>query len=529
MTRRILTPLAMIAAMVATIPLAGAQQTAPNAQTEIGGLLISPLLQRVVVKAGQTADLRFTADNPRQIRETATFEVLSFTMEDWTYHTVYGADNPRDCSTWFDTKTQDVQVDPGQRKDIHLKLSVPRGSDGTYWCMLKVTPRPDGSVTKSSVMYEIPIVLIAGKNVKPALRVSTPTLTRMPGAKSGYLATLPVESIGDGFTTIGAFGSLRSMPSGRIVNEFRLDDRNLMPQTKRNISFLVPILPDGQYRMQFRAISGTRSLDPIVVDYVVSKGQATLQTEAATMEQTPVTIEPSSINLSIPRGGNRSINVKVTNNGQKAIAVSLSAGALDQNIAGAIGISESTTSLGMDVQIDNDPDPIEPGETRSVHISMAVPDAASGDIWFALVAKEAGNAKALAESSYCSISVPTTQKPELVVENPFIIKDGAKSVAIKYQIRNSGNTALRPDPTAAVLEGGVRLMARIEVGQVGDGGILPGRFVENTIMLPQGLKPGNHVVEVDYQYGPTAIAKLRVPITIVASQKAQPKAKTAQK
>jgi len=529
MTRNLLSSLAALAAIGFIVPTAAAQGKAPSAQTEIGGLLVSPLLQRVVVKPGQPGSLRFVADNPRQVRETATFELLSFSLEDWTYHTTYGAENPRDCSTWFDTKSQDLQVDPGQRKELLIKFNVPRGTAGAYWCMLKVTPRPDGSTTQSAVMYEIPLVMIAGKNEKPSLRVSTPTLTRVPGAKSGVLATLPVESIGDGFTTIGAFGTLRSLPSGRVVNDFRLDDRNLMPQTKRNLSFLVPTLIDGQYRLQFRAISGTRSLDPITVDYVVAKGQATPLSEAGALEQTPVTLEPSAINLSIPRGGNRSVNVKITNNGTKPLSLALTASALDQNVAGSIGISDTQAPIGMDVQIENDSEPLDPGETRTVHISMAVPDTASGDLWFALVAKETGNAKALAESSYCTISVPTTQKPELTVDGPSVIKDRAKCIAVKYSIRNTGNVALRPEATAAVLEGGVRLMARLEVGVVGDGGILPGKVLENTVMLPHDMKPGTHIVEIDYQYGPTQIAKLRVPITVLAPATTQPKAKTAQK
>ena len=522
--------LTSIVAVAMLIPSAMAQQKAPTVQSEIGGLLISPLLQRVAVKPGQSTEVRFVAHNPRATKETATFELLSFSLEDWTYRTTYGAENPRDCSSWFQAKTEDVPVDPGQRKEVHLKFDVPRGAEGAYWCMLKVTPRPDGSTTKSTVMYEIPLVLIAGKNSKPSLRVSTPTLTRVPGAKSGFLATLPIESIGDGFTTIGAFGTLRSMPSGRIVNDFRLDDRNLMPQTKRNLSFLVPSLPDGQYRMQFRAIAGTRSLDPITVDYTVTKGQAQPQTSATSLEQTPVTLEPSSINLSIPKGGNRSVNIKVTNNGTKPLSLALTASALEQNVAGAIGISDSKAPLGMTVDVDNDPDPLAPGETRTVRISMEVPETAAGDLWFAIVAKENGNPRALAESSYCSITIPTTQKPELVIENPFVIKDRNKSVAIKFEIRNSGNIALRPEPTAAVLEEGVRLIARIGVAPIGDGGILPGKTLENTIMIPAGLKPGNHTVEIDYQYGPTDFAKLRVPITIPAATStapAKPKAKTA--
>jgi hypothetical protein len=206
----------------------------------------------------------------------------------------------------------------------------------------------------------------------------------------------------------------------------------------------------------------------------------------------------------------------------KPLSINLSANTLDQNLSGSIGVSETKNPVGMSVDIDNDNDPIAPGETRTVRIALEVPETAEGDIWFALVAKENGNAKALAESSYCSISVPSTQKPGLTIENAEVIKDRDKAVAIKYNVRNSGNIALRPEPSAAVLEEGVRLLARVGVTPVGDGGILPGKIIENTIMVPAGLKPGNHVIEIDYQYSATDIAKLRVPITIPAAAKAAP-------
>jgi hypothetical protein len=302
-----------------------------------------------------------------------------------------------------------------------------------------------------------------------------------------------------------------------------------MPETKRNLSFLVPSLPDGQYRVDFRAIEGTRTLQTVSANFVVTQGEPKAVSTGDALEQTPVTLEPSAINLAIPRGGNRSYNIKVTNNGTKSMVIALNAAGLEQTISGAIGISETQSPIGMTVDIDNDTEPLEAGETRTVHINLAVPETAEGDIWFALVAKEPGNNKSLVESSLCSISVPLTQKPNLVIENAVVIKDRGKSIAIKYQVRNSGNIALRPEATAAVLEAGIRLLDRIGVEVVGDGGILPGKVIENTIMIPAKLKAGNHVVEIDYQYGPTSFAKARVPITILGATTAPAKSTAAKK
>ncbi len=489
-----------------------------NPQSGVGGLLISPLLQRQAVHVNQKTSIDFKMENPETVRDSSVLEILPFTMEDWTYKTVYGDSGAHACSGWFTQKAQTIVLDAGAKQEVHLAMSVPADATGPYWCMLKVSPRPLGSITKSLVVYEIPVVLIVGNNPRPALKVYSPIIKRFTANDKSTMmsAILPVENTSDGFTIIGATGTLRSIDTGRILRDFILDDRNLMPGTKRQMSFLMPNLTDGRYRLEFRAIMGTRSLQAVSADYVVSKGDAVPASEATAFERSPISIEPSALNVSVPREGSRTLTVKITNNSEKPIKAEFSAKPLEQTKSGAIGLGDGVLPAGIELDHDYDGTPLDPKETRLVQIHVTVSPDAQGDIWFGLAAKDTESKTTLAESIFCTITVPTTQAPMLKLENATVVKDGDKNLAIKFDIHNSGNVALRPEPTGSVLENGVRLVDRISVPIIGDGGLLPGKTVSCEAMLPPHLKPGSHIVEFSYQYGLKDFATLRVPITVKA-------------
>jgi hypothetical protein len=493
---------------------------ADNSRSAVGGILISPLLQRVSCAAGRKAEVVFVTENPGTVVETAQAEILSFTMEDWTYRTIYGTDHPRDCAAWFTNKTNDITVQPGQRLELHLELNVPRGAAGPYWCMLKFTPRPNGSQTKSLVVYEIPIVFIIGKNPKPVVKIGTPFLRKMdPKSKTtSMMAVLPMDNDSEGFSVLGATGTLRNASTNRVLNDFIVEDRNLMPKTKREMVFVIPAVPDGRYKIDFKPELSARTLPTVSSEVIVAKGVPKLATEAMTMETTPVTAEPNSINLSIPAGGQRSTTIKVTNSSNRAISLDVKPASIEQAANGSVGIGDSPLPFGLGVEVSGDLTNIQPGQSATARVRILVPKEAVGDLWFGLSIKESGNGASMADSILGTISVPKTEKPGLAVEEPFEVKDGAKTLAFKFKVHNLGNVALRPEGNASVLADGIRLVDRLLVPTVGDGGLLPGKTVENMVMLPPNLKPGSYVVEVAYQYTEQDYGRIRLPFKVVAGK-----------
>jgi hypothetical protein len=463
-------------------------------------------------------------ENPGTVVETAQAEILAFTMEDWTYRTIYGTEHPRDCAAWFAKKNNDITVQPGQRLELHLDLSVPRGALGPYWCMLKFTPRPNGSQTKSLVVYEIPIVFIIGKNPKPVVKIGTPFLRKMdPKSKTtSMMAVLPMDNDSEGFSVLGATGTLRNAATNRVLNDFTVEDRNFMPKTKRELVFVVPAVPDGRYKIDFKPELGARTMPTVSSEVIVTKGVPKLATEAMTMETTPITTEPGSITLSIPAGGQRTSVVKFTNNSNREISLDVKPASIEQAANGSVGIGENPLPFGLGVEVSGDFSNIKPGQSATARVRMLVPKEAEGDIWFGLSVKEAGNGASMADSVLGTITVPKTEKPNLVVEAPLELKDGAKTLAFKFKVRNGGNVALRPEGNASVLADGIRLVDRLLVPVIGDGGLLPGKTVENMVMLPPNLKPGSYVVEVAYQYTEQDYGRIRMPFKVVAGKPTKP-------
>lgn len=496
----------------------------------IGGMLVSPLIQRLSCQPGRKAEVVFTTENPGRVRETAQAEILPFTMEDWTYKTIYGTDHARDCSKWFTSRTNDLTTEAGQRQELRLKVEVPRGTDGAYWCMLRYTPKPNGSVTKSLAVYEIPIVFIIGKNPKPIVKVATPYLRRAnTNAKnSAMMAVLPLNNDSDGFSVLGAVGTLRVRETNRVVADLRIEDRNLMPHTKRELAFVVPNVPDGNYRLEMRTVLGSRTLPPVSSEISITRGTPKLASEMSTLETSPITAQPSSLNFAIPAGGQRTASVRLTNNSNHDMSFEVLPVSVEQSTSGAVGIGTGTLPSGLAVDISGEMSNVKPGQSALARVHIVVPKTAQGDLWFGLSIREASNGKALADAMFATVSVPKTEKPLLALESPVEVRDRARLVAVKYMVRNAGNIALRPEATAAILADGVRLVDRLAVPDAGDGGILPGKVIANSVMLPSNLKPGAYVAEIAYQYGEKDYARLRIPFNVAASAPTAPrKAATA--
>jgi|GEM_PF-1086872 len=492
------------------------------ARSAIGGILVSPLIQRLSSTAGRKAEVVFIAENPGQNTEIAEANIQPFTVEDWTYRTIYGTDHPHDCSNWFKSKTNTVTITPGQRQEVRLQVEIPRGTEGPYWCMLKFTPRPNGSLTKSLVVYEIPIVFIVGKNPKPVVKVGSPLMRRVdPKSRSTTMsAILPLTNDSDGFSVIGASGTLRRADTNRVVADFSVEDRNFMPHSKRELNFVIPNVADGRYKLDFKTFLGIRSLPLVSSDVVITKGVPKLASEVAQLETTPITMEPSSLNLAIPAGGQRTSVVKITNNSNHEISLDMKPVSIEQGTNGSIGIGDGGLPFGLNVEISGEISRIQPGQSATARVRMMVPKEAKGDLWFGLSVKEAQNGSSLADAVFATVSVPKTEQPNLEVIEPTPVKDGSRTIAIKYKVTNSGNVALRPEANATVLADGVRLVARLAVPEVGDGGILPGKTIANSVMLPAGLKAGEYVVEIAYQFGEQNFGRIRVPVSVPATKSA---------
>jgi hypothetical protein len=498
----------------------GFAQGTTNVKPDIGGILITPTKFRVDVRSGQRGFLEFRLENPSRERAIARMDIVSYLPADWTYDLQENAVNPRDASQWFAERNFAVELVPGQKKSVKLKYAVPRGLTGTYWCMLRFMPRPVSSTTPRKIVLEMPIIFMLGGRERPVVKVSSPIVTKIFGKspKSPLLVNLPMTNEGLGLAVVGATGEIKNMTTGRVLSNFVITDRNLLPLSKRYIAFRLPELPDGQYRITMRAELGNRRLPPVSTDYVVIANEAKPITEATIMELPPVFIDPSAINLAAPAGSARSQAVRVVNTSDREIVLDIAPRALEQAATGGIGLGGESLPPGLFADVIPRSLTLRPKAMGITRLTLKSEKTAQGELWFGLAITERNNANAFSDTIESCLSIAGTTRPNLEIVNGTIEKINGRPINVGFTVRNIGNQALLPEPSAVVLEEGVRLAARLEVPVTGTGGILPGVELPNSVMLPIDLKPGEYVVEISYKFGESedAVARLRMPITVAA-------------
>lgn len=498
-------------------------------RSAIGGLLVSPTIFREFVSLpGTKRTLKLKVECPNNPTATTTegkLDIKSFMPDDWTYKTKFDVKHDRDCSQWFAKRYEDMTLRPSEKRELQLNYVVPRDAEGTYWAMIQFRPRPVGADQGAAVIYEIPIILTVKRARKPEVTFSTPELLPVPGGPGRFQARIAMTSVGNTYVPIGMTASVRDLNrNGRVVDEESIEDRNLLPGTKRHLAVVMGGVSDGRYRLTVRVDLGRRRIPPLVADYVVQQGKPVPASEAVITKQIPVIIDPEAKPFGeIAAGGQRVQAMKITNQSGKPVSLALSTRCLEQSSGGSIGIGEAPVAAGLTLDLKPSELSLAPGRTGVVILIARLDRAAKGDYWFGVEVKDREDPKGLSEVMMANIVVKGTTQPNMTVGSPEIVTDNlGRPVTVRYIVTNSGNMALRPQAEAIVLEGGLRRVAALEVPMKGDGGMIPGARIPNLVMLPPDMKPGAYTVDIVYRYGDDLAATLSVPLT-VPEVKAAPK------
>ena len=492
----------------------------------VGGVLLSPTIYRVAVRAGQKGELTFTVANPGEVSNVARLTMRSFVPQDWTYASQYDVQHPRDASSWFAVRESTSTLTPGGKSVQTMKFSVPQKIKGSYWCVLQCNAKPAASSNTANIVIDVPVLFTVGQMARPRLKVGSPLLEKkFENPASPLVASLPLENDGEGYATTGAVGKLVNVITGRTVQTFTRGKINLFPGTKQHVASGIAPLPDGQYLLEYRTQLGSRLLPTVGSRFVVVKGVPTAQLAAALLELPPLTFDPAGISLSVPAGSTRSQSLRISNTSDREITIDIAPKSLEQTSSGILGAGAGALPAGLTAVVTPTSLTIPAKATATARVSLKADRGAQGDLWFGLSITERGNANALSETINGSLSVAGTAKPMLEVVNGAVDGVDGRPLGVRFAVRNTGNQALQLVPNAAVLQDGINLVARLTVPVEGSGGILPGVELPGSTMLPADLKPGKYEVEVSYQYGEELYAKLRVPIKVDEPKAKAPPAK----
>jgi len=472
-------------------------------------MAVTPLMFRTEVRPGTTVAFPIEVQNLQQNLLTVNFSLDSVTFEDWSYLPHFGVPHAHDCSSWFSMKELNRTVKGSTRETLELTAKIPSVHQGVYWCMARLTPHFQGDSSTIYAQYQIPIILFIGHQPRPDLKLGTPTLTGSPASSQ---ISVPFENNGEGFTVIGANVEMRQVGSNRLVGTFYDADRNLFPGSKRNLFFSPGSLQKGQYVIISKPQAGTRSFSRIMGSYTVSADGIKPTAPGESLEMSPITLDPPAIHVAMPAGAQRSSVVRVFNNSQKSVNVSVQVRALSQNQSGGFELGQDGPKSGLTVVSDPPNLQLDAGRSGAVRLSLTTDKTVTGDVWFGVSAKtEATNE--IAEEIYGSISVPGGV-PKLELTQLNLKKIGNYPLSIRFSIKNTGTMSLKPIGFAQVLEQGLTPTATLQVPTLGGGGVLPGSVLENEVMLPPNLRPGAYTVDVKYQYGDELFADLTVPVMV---------------
>lgn len=520
-----------IGCLFATLPSANAQtaQLRPDdLNSAIGGWLVSPTIFREFVSsAPRRGSLKLKIECPpialnRAVR--GEIDVRPFMPEDWTYKSLVGQDHPRDCSKWFPKRAWDQTLNPGAKEVISLDYEIPRDASGCYWAMIQVKPRPVGSDRGATVIYEIPVIMTVRRAAKPEITLVSPELTAVPNAPGNFQAKMGMINDGSSFAVIGMLATLRDLTRNRVVTEQAIEDRNILPGTRRHLSVMLPSIPDGRYRLSVRADLGRRRIPAMETEYVIQRGVPQRATPEILAKQIPVVIDPAAKPFpETQAGGVRAQSIKVINQSNKPMSLDVATKPLEQSASGSIGVADTPIPPGLVVETRPNQLTLAPGQTGVVTIIARLDRAAKGEYWFGVEVKDRQDPNGLSELMVTQLPVKGTLSANMTLATTEIVKDSdGKPVVIKFTALNDGNQALKPQARCFVLDG-VRRAAELEVPVKGDGGFLPGATIPNQVMLPPDLKPGTYNVEIIFQYGQELAKTLRVPVVIPEPKKPAPK------
>ncbi len=493
-------------------------------------MAVVPVMFRQPARPGGVVTLRIGVQNLEAGPLTAQLEIRPVTYQQWTYGPILDKATKYDCSTWFAETKVEGTVKARSEGVFTLKCNIPKGTEpGAYYCMGTIVPKFSNDNSKIVTQYQIPIILYVGNQPKVDLKFGSPELTA--STKENFVE-VPFQNESEAFLVVGATIQVRDLTTGRIVAVRTDSDRNLYPESNRKLHFTVPLLADGQYRVQAVCQAGTRTYRPITADFVVRDNVSKPLTDKTLISLPPFVVDPGRVHVNMPAGSKRQLAIKFTNISDKPLTVSLTSHKLSQQSNGSLQVLDDGPVPPLGVTLTPDTITIEPKRVTTARVTLTLDAGASGDNWFAISAITT-TGDSMSEEVYGSATVPETREvkfqPKVSIVEKEIGKVGAGyPISVDYEVTNTGNIALKPQVTAGVLESGLTAVATIEVPVLGDGGILPGATLHNRLMLPLTLKPGTYAVEIKYQYGEDLFERKLIEFNVPAP-KATPSANPPKK
>lgn len=503
----------LLGAMILFAPMALGQNSPADA---VGGLSYFPVLYRIQAQPGKPGTIELNISSPRSAPVEARLSIHSFLLEEWSYRSQYDVPHALDASSWFKERNVSHTVKTATAYKQVFNFNVPQGAHGSYWAMLLFEPKPVGSTQAAKFVYEIPIMIAVGTPLSPHVRVGAPEITQ---ANKSTSLSLSFINDGTGFGLISASAKVTDLGTNQVVTTTMVRDRNLFPSSKRRVNLGIPNLKPGRYRASVNAEFGAIRLPAVTADIDVGPGgKVSTLKSGEFFESAPLSVAPYGLTMPVAAGGSRIQAVRVANNGKEPLTVKMELTGVEQTSDGAVGPSTGAPSKLVKVSCVPDTLTIAPKSTATIRVTVSTDKSATGDLWFGLLFKPVDKPGLIPQQILGVASIGKTLFPDLqLVSKGFQKNRQGVPLLLNYQLKNVGNSGIKPVSNAGVLDLKGKLIAELQVPTATNNGIIPGAVLNAEVMLPPNLADGKYLVKVQTRYGPKSIAVLTVPFTVVNS------------
>jgi len=250
----------------------------------------------------------------------------------------------------------------------------------------------------------------------------------------------------------------------------------------------------------------------------------------ASAETIALSVSPPLIEMSLAQGGDRSLEVTVTNDGDrpfraKAVVVDLT---LNRNGDPLPGPSSSSRwSVAPWVALEPTDIEIRPGEQKKVRCRIRVPRGETGGRYGALLFAAArpvdlagsGMKLETRTGTVLMLTVARTERRRAQVAELDVRSGEGPEVAIAAALRNDGNVHLRAAGEAVIRDGNNRVVARMKLDG-GTGAVLPDGVRDfGARWDARRAKPGSYRLEVRFRASglPAVSRALEFALPLVAA------------
>lgn len=434
------------------------------------------------------------------------------------------APNNRGCSSWMTANPSSFRLPPGATREVTISLMAPAGKEGAFSayidCVAEAIGAPrDAKLLRHAMLGSALITHVNGPG-RTYVQLQVKSFKISAGSGSArdmrpWGVIVDAVNTGNGMDYVSGLAEVHEL-GGTLVGKAPLASGmgTMLPDMPRQFSATgAQALRDGPYIVSFKLLASRgvdlyRDLAYIIVKAgKVETAKPTPEAISAMQALVPrLRIDPPSLDLSVAPRGRTSSYVTITNQVTEPLPVTLGVMSWQTGKSGERELctgKEQPRDASRWIHLDRSEVIVPPGGNARVRATVAVPQDATGERYFAIVATPKGQttAPSLDDAVVAAVSAKGTIAESAAIPQFVALRQSTGGYKFQLTISNTGNARIW-------IGGSIRVTgaANANIGSAvslaeGDVMVMPGTTRVVSVDWPQVLRPGTYVATATLSYG----------------------------